>query len=208
MNRRATGIPTWAGWLARERSLLLVENHERPVAEVGVNARWAAPAGPTTLRLARLHALPPLVPSSVQDDLDLLIFGEILPQMTPEVRLVPGDNEQASNRAAHGTDSVPPPGSCQGGVYRGFRGLAGRPELPEGIGHGHTLARLAISGVQIKAARGRARTLAHLVADGLGAHGDQGEREKLGHAEKSCSGGAEAMRGVSTKAGGRGHRLL
>jgi len=93
MNRRATGSPTRAGGSARERSLLLVENHERPVAEVGINARWAAPAGLTTLGVARLHAPPPLVPSSVQDDLDLLIFGEILRQMTPEVRLVPGDDE-------------------------------------------------------------------------------------------------------------------
>lgn len=70
-----------------------MENHERTVAEIIVNARRPAPAGPTTLRVARLHALPPLVPSSVQDDLDLLIFGEILSQMTPKARLISGDDE-------------------------------------------------------------------------------------------------------------------
>jgi len=93
-----------------------VENHERPVAEVGVNARRAAAAGPTTLRLARLHAPPPLVAPSIPDNLDLLILGEIPPQMIPQARLVSGDDEQASNRAAHGTDSVPPPGACQAGA--------------------------------------------------------------------------------------------
>ena len=93
-----------------------MENHERPVAEVGVNARWAAPAGLTTLGVVRLHAMPPLVPSSVQDDLDILIFCEIPSQMIPKARLVSGDDEQAPDRAAHGRDSGPPPGACQAGA--------------------------------------------------------------------------------------------
>ena len=93
MNRRATGSSARAGWLARERSLLLVENHERTVAEIIANARQAASVGPTTLRVVRSHAPPPLVPSSVQDDLDPLIFAEIPSQMMPKVRLVSGYDE-------------------------------------------------------------------------------------------------------------------
>ena len=109
MNRRATGCFTWAGWLAREHSLLLVENHERTVAEIIVNARLAAAAGPATLRLARLHALPPVVPSSIQDDLDPLIFAEIPPQTMPKVRLAPGYDEQASNRTAFDSHTLASP---------------------------------------------------------------------------------------------------
>jgi len=114
MNRRATGSPTRAGGLARECSLLLVENHERMVAEISVNARRAAAGGPTTLRVVRSHALPPLDAPSVQGDLNLLIFGKISSQMIPKGRLVSGYDENASKRTAHGRDSGPPPGACQG----------------------------------------------------------------------------------------------
>src|SRR3989304_2223281 len=65
MNRRATGSSAWAGWSARERSLLLVENHERPVAEVGVNARrggGGGPAAPPAPPLRR-HRPPPPPPA-------------------------------------------------------------------------------------------------------------------------------------------------
>jgi len=84
------------------------------VAEIGVNARRAPAAGPTTLRVVRLRALPPLVAPSVQGDLDLLIFGKISSQMIPKGRLVSGYDEQASNRTAHGRDSGPPSDACQG----------------------------------------------------------------------------------------------
>ena len=84
------------------------------VPEIIFNGRRAAAAGPTSFRVGRLPPLPPLVPSSVQDDLDLLICGKIPSQMIPKTRLVSGDDEQASNRTAHGGDSGPPPGACQG----------------------------------------------------------------------------------------------
>src|SRR3989304_1385463 len=73
----------------------------------------ASRAPPPPPRPARSPAPPPLAPSAVQDDLDLLILGEIPPQMIPQARLVSGDDEQASNRAAPGRDSGPPPGACQ-----------------------------------------------------------------------------------------------
>ena len=43
-------------------------------------------------RSAPGRTLPP-VPSSVQEDLDLLLLGEIPSQMMPEVGLVPGYDE-------------------------------------------------------------------------------------------------------------------
>lgn len=41
--------------------------------------------------------LVPLATPPVEDDLNLLVFGEILPQMVPEIRLVSGHDEQASS---------------------------------------------------------------------------------------------------------------
>ena len=76
--------------------MLLVNNHERTVTEIIVDAWLTATVGPTTLRLLRLDPLPPVSTPPIQDDMDLL-FREISLQMMPKVRLVSRYDEQASN---------------------------------------------------------------------------------------------------------------
>ncbi len=121
--------------------MLFVNNHERTVAEISVDGRPAT-ASLTPIWFMPLHVPPPLPTSPVQDHLDLLVFGEILPQMVPKVRLVSGHNEQASNLIPGGLcfqrptfdwhklsftkgrlevweDCMPAPGGCQGGAVKG-----------------------------------------------------------------------------------------
>jgi hypothetical protein len=73
-----------------------VENDKRPVAEISVDARPAT-ASLTPIWFMPLHVPPPLATPPVQDDMDLLVFGEILPQMVPKVRVVSPHDEQTSN---------------------------------------------------------------------------------------------------------------
>ena len=71
---------------------MLVDDHEGTVAEIRVDGR-SATASLTPIRLKRLHVPPPLATPPIQDHLDLLVFGEIPPQMVPKVRLVSGHDE-------------------------------------------------------------------------------------------------------------------
>lgn len=50
-----------------------------------------------SIRHARLGALPSLNPPAVQDDPDLLVFGEVTGQQSPELDLAPGDDEEGSD---------------------------------------------------------------------------------------------------------------
>jgi len=71
---------------------LLVDDHKRTVTEISVDGRPAT-VSPTPIWFVRLHVPPPFATPAVQDDLDLLVFGEILPQMVPKVRLVSRHDE-------------------------------------------------------------------------------------------------------------------
>ncbi|MGH7207969.1 MAG: hypothetical protein ACREIL_01150 [Nitrospiraceae bacterium] len=73
-----------------------MDDHEGTVAEISVDGRPAT-ASLTPIWFMRLHVLPPFATPPVPDDLDLLVFSEILLQMVPKVRLVSGHDEQASN---------------------------------------------------------------------------------------------------------------
>ncbi len=86
-----------AGPSARNGLLLTADNENRPVAEIALRARLAAP-GSSPLRLTRLVALPALAPTSVKDDFDLRVPGEIVRQIAPKVGLLCCHDEQVSDR--------------------------------------------------------------------------------------------------------------
>ena len=121
---RSSALPFWA-------SFLHSDDHDQPGAEIAVDPQPTTTVGLTSLRLVRLNPLPPLPPPTVQEDLDLLVPGEIPRQVLAESRLIPRHNEQVwgqawgrtvGNPGAVRSSERPPFGERPGG-----NGLDGAP---------------------------------------------------------------------------------
>lgn len=72
--------------------------------EIALRIELAAVTDPP-VRDARLDPLPPLPPATVKENPDLLVFGEVASQLSPELDLAPGDDEQGPD--PHWTEPRP-----------------------------------------------------------------------------------------------------
>jgi len=71
-------------------------------ADIVLDARQAAAVGAAPIRGVCLVGLPTLTLTSIEKNSDLLTLSEFMRQGPPQVRLVPGNDDQASYDIARG----------------------------------------------------------------------------------------------------------
>ena len=78
----------------------LGDEQERPVAQVGFNARRAAAGCLTPFRPVRLEALPTFPLPPVEEDPYLAVLCEMMRQVVPQIGLVSRHDDQTPNPVA------------------------------------------------------------------------------------------------------------